>query len=865
MNRLIWCRTLQFSLLIAAPIFSVQAEVPSRTDVVKAVCASGGKKVVFAARKHSTNHHWYANFGYYATDAEKKYYLHGGALCVVDLETGKLTKLIETETGTLRDPKIHYDGEKMIFSWRKGGEDAFHLYEMKLDGSDLKQLTDGIYSDIEPTYLPDGGIAFISSRSRRWVNCFGSQVATLFRCDADGTNMRELSANVEQDNTPWMLPDGRLMFTRWEYVDRSQMKFHHLWTVNPDGTQTQILFGNMHPNNVFIDAKPVPGTHEILLVRSPKHGQTDHTGAIALLDPMNGPDDLQSLRDVSRTIKAVNKKGKTIEKNMGYCDPFPLTSDLFLAANGRNLIALDREGNETVLFSLPDEFDSELVLYEPRPVKAYQRETRMPDRINLAKNTGTLILNSAHVGRNMKGVKKGDIRKLLVLETLPKPINYGGNIWDHIPVTPRGSYTIERILGTVPVEADGSAHFEVPANRPMVFVALDENDVTVKRMHSFLSVAPGEVLSCVGCHEERNKTPDNLNQSLQALTRPATPITPIEGIPEIIDYARDIQPIWDRHCASCHNPDKLAGDLDLSSDYGTVFFNSYINLDEKRLVSHHRNGVGNTPPRSVGDVASPIFEKFDGSHHDAELSPEEVNLVRHWVHVGIPQVGTYGSFGVGMIPCRSDKDLTERQRSSLEKAAEILEANCAACHGKKKLPPIDLVSADGRPRGRIVYSLYNLTQPEKSRILMKALAKEAGGHAGTVKMKGGKTVDHAFFKSTEDPNYQVLLQTIRDAHDYILTNPRWHMEGFKPSVEYVREMKRYGMIPETYDNAKDPIDVFDVDRRYFEASWYYPEGRPAPPYENKTFSESINSAPDVCEGMDVTGGKIKPASKNTCY
>ena len=145
-----------------------------------------------------------------------------------------------------------------IASYRQGGTETYHLWEIQADGTGLRQLTDGIYDDIEPSYLPDGGIVFVSARARRWVQCWLTQVASLHRCDADGRHIRPLSANLEQDNTPWPLPDGRILYMRWEYVDRSQVHYHHLWTMNPDGTGQTVFFGNLHPGDVYIDAKPIP-------------------------------------------------------------------------------------------------------------------------------------------------------------------------------------------------------------------------------------------------------------------------------------------------------------------------------------------------------------------------------------------------------------------------------------------------------------------------------------------------------------------------------------------------------------------------------------------------------------------------------
>jgi hypothetical protein len=200
----------------------------------------------------------------------------------------------------VRDPQVAYDGRKILFSYRPGGTENFHLYTIDAAGGAPRLLTRGPFDDLEPTYLPDGRIMFCSSRARRWVNCWSTQVANLYVCDGDGRNMMPVSANIEQDNHPWPLPDGRVIYTRWEYVDRSRVSFHHLWTANPDGTGQMIYYGNMHPGTLMIDAKPIPGTDKVVAAFSPGHGKTEHAGAITIVNPNAGPDEPASARRITR-------------------------------------------------------------------------------------------------------------------------------------------------------------------------------------------------------------------------------------------------------------------------------------------------------------------------------------------------------------------------------------------------------------------------------------------------------------------------------------------------------------------------------------------------------------------------------------
>lgn len=192
-----------------------------------------------------------------------------GLLCVV---SGAGRELYD-QRGGVRDPHVHYDGRKILFSYRPGGTHNYHLYEIGVDGKNLRRLTDGPDDDFEAVYLPDDDIMFVSSRSHRFVNCFYTRVTTLYRMEGDGGDIRMLSSNVEHDNTPWVLSDGRVLYMRWEYVDRSQLDYHHLWTMAADGTSQTVYYGNQNLGFAMLDAKPIPGTRKIVASFNPGHGR----------------------------------------------------------------------------------------------------------------------------------------------------------------------------------------------------------------------------------------------------------------------------------------------------------------------------------------------------------------------------------------------------------------------------------------------------------------------------------------------------------------------------------------------------------------------------------------------------------------
>ena len=734
----------------------------------------------------------------------------GGRLIRYHLRTKERTVLLEDPTGGIRDPQVHYDGQTILFSYRKGGQPYYHLYEIQADGSGLVQLTDGPYDDIEPAYLPDGGIIFGSSRCNRFVSCWRTPVAVLYRCDADGGNIRAISTNAEHDNTPWLLPDGRVLFTRWEYVDRSQFDYHHLWTVNPDGTGQMTYYGNQLPGTAMLDAKPIPDTNLVVASFSPGHGRPGHMGHITIVDPAKGPDDPASARRIS--------------SGGMYRDPYPFSEDCFLVADGKGIHVMDGQGQTELVCAPPP--GCRLECQEPRPLVPRPRERTVPPRINLSQATGRLFLGDIYRGRNMEGVDRGEIKKLLILERLPKPISFSGGMW---PITAGGSFQLASVLGTVPVAEDGSAHFEVPAMRSLFFVALDENDLAVKRMHSFVSVQPGEVTGCVGCHESRTTAP-LFHTGQLASFRPPDRIEPISGIPDVIEFPRDIQPILDRNCVECHNPDRAEGKVDLTGDHTPMFCQSYWTILQRALISDGRNAAGNRPPRSVGTSVSPLLDYLNGSHHDVQLSEAERTTVRLWIESSAVYAGTYAALGSGMSP--------------VEFPVAAIEQRCGSCHGtpapaQNRIGKGDLYFRFGARgphlplvhefldlqmiRGRIGYyqfgnarppqSLCNLSRPDKSLLLRAPLAPEAGGLGWC-----GANV----FANTEDADYQVIRSAIVAAAERLAEAKRFDMPGFRPNAYYIRQMQQYGILPA--DFAPDaPFDFRAVERAYWRSFHYDPD------------------------------------------
>jgi hypothetical protein len=350
---------------------------------------------------------------------------------------------------------------------------------------------------------------------------------------------------------------------------------------------------------------------------------------------------------------------------------------------------------------------------------------------------------------------------------------------------------------------------------------------------------PGETASCVGCHEHRQQAPaPPAAATLKALQRAPSSLEPLADIPEVFDYPRDIQPILDRHCVACHDYDQRSGGIILAGDHGPIFSHSYYVLTARQLFADGRDRLEtNLPPRAVGTSASPLMKLLDGSHYAARLTRHEQDLIRYWIESAAPYPGTYASLGTGMIGGfpKSVLETSDRAWPSSVAAAEAIQRRCFACHDRMRPLPrylsddMELVLSNPDPNDlRIRYSrhlMFNLSRPEKSLILLAPLAKAAGGYGlcrePDEKAAGGRPV--TVFADANDPDYRKILALCHAGKERLAQIQRFDMPGFRPDPGYVREMKRFGILPA--DLADDaPIDAYAADRAYWRSLWWQPQG-----------------------------------------
>jgi hypothetical protein len=407
----------------------------------------------------------------------------------------------------------------------------------------------------------------------------------------------------------------------------------------------------------------------------------------------------------------------------------------------------------------------------------------------------------------MQDVEKGSIKKLLVLKQLPKPVNFSGGME---PLTIGGSFTLAEIVGEVPVHEDGSAFMELPALQSLFFVALDQEERPVKRMHSFLVLQPGETTSCVGCHEQRTNTPRPVPADLEAVRYPPQRPQAIAGMPRVFDFPRDIQPILDKHCVACHQPERREGLVDLTGDRTARYSIAYWTMQTRDLISDGRNrDQSNYEPYYIGSAASRLMDFVDGSHYDAKLSPEEITKIRLWIETSACYPGTYASLGCGYYPVAFPYG--------------PMVQRCGGCHLRETVdkgkPKRSLWF--GRSWGGRLEPYANLDRPEKSYLLLAPLSEAAGGL---------ELCKEAVFADKTDPLYQQVLSTIDDAHKRLEAEKRFDMPGFRPNQHYIREMQRFGFLPPEL-GPEDPIDCYAVDRAYWDSFNY--QAAPVPESEKQ--------------------------------
>jgi hypothetical protein len=598
-------------------------------------------------------------FNWDKQQAHDKAFGPNGSLKTLDVKTGKTTTLLEFPEGVARDPDLHYDGQQIVLAVRRSQEENYHICRINVDGSGFEQLTHlADASDFDPVYLPDDSIVFASTREPKYNMCSRDHGANLFRMDSDGANIHRITRNTLFDNHPEVMPDGRILYARWEYVDRNFGDAHGIWVVNPDGTGQSIFWGNNTtvPGAIF-NQHVIQGTDLILGILGQHHDRL--WGALTIVDRLQGLDGPAAIRRTwPPEAKAAVRIGGHFDCDAfhrfspKYEDPWPLNQNYFLCSRqvtGKDdymgIYLLDIFGNEILLHA------ERPGCYDPIPLKSRQRPPVLQARRKFDGSSGLVYIQDVYQGSHMQNVKRGVIKYVRVVES-PTKKNWSGGSWGgqgyQAPGMNWHDFTAKRIIGIAPVEPDGSAYIEVPSDTFIYFQVLDENKMMVQSMRSGTVVQPGETQSCVGCHENRDQTPVGRPAASLALKRAPSKLRGWMGKSTAFSFMRDVQPVFNQHCVKCHDFGKDAGKrLILAADRNPYFNAAYIDLWiwNRKMIKCIGGGPAEIQPAySWGSHPSRLSQVLRGDykqHQDLELSREDLERINTWLDLNAPYYPYY--------------------------------------------------------------------------------------------------------------------------------------------------------------------------------------------------------------------------------
>lgn len=646
---------------------------------------------------------------------------YGGGLLVLDglgpdAAVRRLAPQEDTPAAFWR-PDLSFDGSKVLYCMKLTNEPAYHLYETGIDGSGTRQITKGDYNDLDPIYTPDGNIVFSTSRCNQFLRCGDSKfrMFILARCNMEGKEIYFISANNEADFTPALLPDGRILYTRWEYVDKEVNRIQSLWTVNPDGTGASAYWGNQsYWPDMLLNARPIPDTQQVLFQAPGHHNCYDGPlGVVNQSEGMNYPDGVYNLTphipwaEVGQgpDDQAYNEDFSAPTCYRAFQTPFPVSKDLFLvsARTGLNnvlsrdtapglfkLYLMDYDGNMELLYT------GEHNILHARPIRARKKpaiipsSVRWPGKMLTAEQqaeSGTVYSSDIYEGTS---IPRGLVKSLRILEigstTFGDCAGYRSTVREtepyrqkgalptptwQVPGSPAISFVydegVKRVLGTVPVEEDGSVHFNLPPIRSVFFQLLDEQGRCLQTMRSFTHVMSGEVRGCVGCHETPSVAPPPPSKVAIAMRRKPSELTPPAWGDASISFPRFVQPVLDKHCISCHSGEKPKAGMDLSHriEAGSQVSWPYVLLvfgkNPKSVADFPQSSIAGpifpyciypnpqwkvstqdtvVPPMTAMSYRSKLIQiATSGKHHKVKVSADEEAKLVAWVDALCPYLG----------------------------------------------------------------------------------------------------------------------------------------------------------------------------------------------------------------------------------
>lgn len=512
------------------------------------------------------------------SDAQnERHFRPGSELCVFEMEGlhAKVRTLVADPTGVIRDPAVSWDGQRVVFAWKKAlDDDDYHLYEVTAASGECRQITSGAgFADYEPAFLPNGDLIFSSTRCVQTVDCWWTEVSNLYTCGPDGRFLRRLTFDQVHAIFPQVMDDGRVIYTRWDYNDRGQIFPQPLFQMAADGTgQTEFYGNNSWFPTTIAHARGIPGTEKVLAILCGHHSA--QAGKLAIIDPALGRQENSGVQLVApvrptpaERIDAYGQDGELWQY------PYPLNEREYLvtyaplgwdqperfqgdAAFG--IYWMDVDGNRELLVS-----DPRMPCSQPVPLAPRACPPVRPSMVDHTRTHGVFYLQDIYAGPGLAGVERGSIKKLRVVALDFRAAGVGNNgsagpgggAMISTPISiGNGSWDVKVVLGEAEVYEDGSAMFSVPARTPVYFQALDKRGYAVQTMRSWSTLQPGETFACIGCHEHKSQVPATTGYGLSlAMTAGVKDLQPFHGPARGFSFLKEVQPILDRHCTRCHN------------------------------------------------------------------------------------------------------------------------------------------------------------------------------------------------------------------------------------------------------------------------------------------------------------------------
>ena len=651
-----------------------------------------------------------------------------GLVVLSDWKTNPIEKPLLTgklPIGDCRHPALSYDGKKILFTYAIQNTDRwkqqFFIYEIKTDGSGLRQITGTskdamvgkdnrktqIIEDFDPCYLADDSIIFVSTRIQGHVRCaYGvryNPTFCLYRMNNDGSHITQLSYGDIAEYDPEILPDGRIIYTRWEYNNRHDTWFQGLWTIRPDGTGTAHYYGNYTRSPcVIAEAKPIPGTRQVMANATAHHWY--YTGSMIDIDVRKGEDGDAPLTKLTPEVPfpETPENAAYIGK---YAMPFPINKELYFVSyleketNQMAIFLMDRFGGKELIHRAPN-----TSCYAPIAIRATKRPPVIASTLNpKLGNHGIFYIQNVYESRVK--IPKGEVKFLRVIKIYDQPTAFAPKVGVALGQTPF------KILGDVPVEPSGSVAFKGPAGAPLYFQLLDKNKMCIMGMRTFVYLQAGETSSCIGCHEDPNMSvpvKPTGDIKIRKLIPPQS-----SNYPGGFSYAHTIQPILDKNCIQCHGlknkkiPNLLAEPASKSTGpyyspkktfYATE---SYMNLIKQAKIAFRNRETYTSIPKDYYSHTAKLVPHLKKGHHNVSLTKGEMYAITSWLDLNVPM---YGSWFWNQPELRETNPEAEK----------LLRKQIRLRFGKKMA-------------NQPLSALINIGYPEKSRILLAPLVEKAGG------------------------------------------------------------------------------------------------------------------------------------------